>query len=127
MIKFNKFNESFGKYFYNDVCEVYNVSNVEDDFGAIIGDAISYIKEFNCNAQNVNSDILNKDFGKIHDCDYRLSFSNVNTVELNNIIVLKGEKFDGIKQYKIIKVLYKENSTIITVKCLNEEYVIDDE
>ena len=76
VVDWNSFRESIEDTFYNETISIYEVSQVEDGFGAVMQGALKLVKTKNCNIQNSSRDITKKELGMEIDSKYRISMSN---------------------------------------------------
>lgn len=106
VVDWNSFRESIEDTFYNETIDIYEVSQIEDAFGAIINNGLKHFITKNCNIQNSNRDITKKEFGMDIDSKYRISLSN--DIKLDDkkkyICTLKSDikNIDSTIQFEII-------------------------
>lgn len=106
VVDWNSFRESIEDTFYNETISIYEVSQVEDGFGAVLQGEPVLVETKKCNIQNSSRDITKKELGMEIDSRYRVSMSNDFTFDKDKIYVCTLQSdiknIDSSIQYKIV-------------------------
>lgn len=106
VVDWNSFRESIEDTFYNETISIYEVSQVEDGFGAVLQGEPVLVETKKCNIQNSSRDITKKELGMEIDSRYRVSMSNDFTFDKDKIYVCTLhsdiKNIDSSIQYKIV-------------------------
>lgn len=97
VVDWNSFRESIENTFYNETVNIYEVVDITDGLGAVITNTLKpYLLGVSCNIQNLNRDIVKKEFGMEIDAKYRISLSNDN--QFNKDVKYVATLSSGIKK-----------------------------
>lgn len=106
VVDWNSFRESIEDTFYNETISIYEVSQVEDGFGAVLQGEPVLIETKKCNIQNSSRDITKKELGMEIDSRYRVSMSNDFNFDKDKIYIctLNSDikNIDSDIRYKIV-------------------------
>lgn len=131
VVDWNSFRESIENTFYNETITIYEVSQSEDAFGAVISNSlVPLTTELPCNIQNSNRDITKKEFGIDIDSKYRISLSNNINLDIRKkyMATLKSniKNIDSDIQYEVISILPFNTYVLLFLKETLDEYEVKD-
>lgn len=131
VVDWNSFRESIENTFYNETITIYEVSQSEDAFGAVISNSlVPLTTELPCNIQNSNRDITKKEFGIDIDSKYRISLSNNINLDIRKkyMATLRSniKNIDSDIQYEVISILPFNTYVLLFLKETLNEYEVKD-
>ena len=128
MVDWNSFKKSIEDTFYNETINIYEVSQIEDGFGAVISTAIKPLLTRQCNIQNSNRDITKKEFGTDIDAKYRISLNNdINLsrdVKYAATIQSTIKNLDSNIQYDIVSIQPFNTYVLLFLKEVTSNYEV---
>lgn len=130
VVDWNSFSESIEDTFYNETINIYEVSQVEDAFGAVISNALKpLITGKNCNIQNSNRDITKKEFGMDIDSKYRISLSNNINLDVKKKYICtlesKIKNIDSAIQYETVSIQPFNTYVLLFLKETSRQYEVE--
>ena len=129
VVDWNSFKESIEDTFYNEKVTIYEMSQIEDAFGAVIPNALNPLTTKNCNIQNSNRDITKKEFGIDIDSKYRVSLLNdFNLDERKKYICKLKSDIKNINhetQYGVVSIQPFNTYVLLFLKALQEQYEVN--
>ena len=131
VVDWNSFRESIEDTFYNEIINIYEVSQVEDAFGAVIGNTLKpFVAEKKCNIQNSNRDITKKEFGMDIDSKYRVSLSNDINLDAKKKYIATLESsiknIDSSIQYEVVSIQPFNTYVLLFLKEQSDAYEVGD-